>query len=196
MNNERDARSAPDSPVGAATETEEVLDGEIVQDASSTEHNEGDAQQDVLVDLQKLQDDVLRARADYDNLRKQSRKREQEGIARAKARVLEELLPVIDSFEAAVLHSEDQEGLQLLFKQLTQALQQQGLEEVPAEGKPFDPRVHDAVNTVEDPDAKQEIVREVYRKGYALGDQLLRPAMVVVAKPATSGTPDGENERE
>ncbi|MEA2499575.1 MAG: molecular chaperone GrpE [Actinomycetota bacterium] len=178
-------------------ETEEVLDGEVVQDASPNEPDgDNGAEQEAPVDVRKLQDEILRAHADYQTLARNSVKRQAEAATRAKARVLEELLPLIDSFEAAVLHSVDQEGLQLLFKQLTQALQQQGLAEVPAEGKPFDPRMHEAVTTIEDPEATNEVVKEVFRKGYAMGDHLLRPAMVVVAKPASEGAPRGEDVRE
>jgi molecular chaperone GrpE len=194
-NHEQEVRPAAEIAADPVVETEEVLDGQVVQDGPSGSDDEADAQQDVLADLRKLQDDILRARADYDNLRKQSRKREADGIARVKARVLEDLLPLVDSFEAALLHSEDQEGLQLLFKQLTQALQQNGLEEVRAEGLAFDPRLHEAVTTVEDPAVERETVKEVYRKGYALGEQLLRPAMVVVARPADpSGDGKGAGE--
>jgi molecular chaperone GrpE len=182
MTEERDVKVAGEEPGRGVDGEDEVLDGVVVQDGSS----EGEAQRDVLADLRRLEHDVLRARADYDNLRKQSRKREADGIARAKGRVLEEMLPVLDSFEAALQHSGDDEGLQLLFKQLTQALQQQGLEEVDAAGQPFDPTLHEAVSMVDDPAVRESVVKEVYRKGYRLGDQLLRPVTVVVARPSES----------
>jgi molecular chaperone GrpE len=67
---------------------------------------------------------------------------------------------------------------------LRQALEQEGLEEIEAEGAPFDPRVHEAFQASDDPDVSEVTVREVYRRGYRLGDHVLRPAMVVVARPA------------
>jgi molecular chaperone GrpE len=191
MTDERETTTLPGQKPGEQVdEGTEVLDGEVVQESSADEGaQEGLGGNDapeaqVLDDLKRLQDDLLLARADYQNLAKQSAKRQSDAAQRAKARVVEGLLPVLDSFEAAAKHSNDVEGLEVLFKQLTQALAQQGLEEIPAEGKPFDPTLHEAVHMVEDPAVDQAVVKEVYRKGYQVGGQLLRPASVVVASPA------------
>ncbi|MEA2460168.1 MAG: molecular chaperone GrpE [Actinomycetota bacterium] len=184
MTHDQDSTTlAGDASAGMAESSEEVLDGEIVQESSPEIDERQGPETQVLNDLKRLQDDLLLARADYQNLAKQSAKRQADAVARAKARVLEGLLPVLDSFEAAAQHSDDVEGLQLLFKQLVQGLQQQGLEEILAEGKPFDPRVHEAVHMIEDAGVKEPTVKEVYRKGYEVGGQLLRPASVVVANP-------------
>lgn len=194
MTDEKDTTTLPgQEPAESVDGATEVLDGEVVQESSAdeTETSEEGGGSDtqisesrILDDLKRLQNDLLLARADYQNLAKQSAKRLSDAVARAKARVVEGLLPVLDSFEAAAKHSNDVEGLEVLFKQLTQALQQQGLEEIPAEGKPFDPNLHEAVHMVEDPAVDQSVVKEVYRKGYQVGGQLLRPASVVVASPA------------
>jgi molecular chaperone GrpE len=134
------------------------------------------AEQDLLDDLRRLQ-------AEFDNYRKRVL-REQTAMAnRASARLVERLLPVLDNFERAVSHGEGGPGVALVHKELRQALEQEGLEEIEADGVAFDPRVHEAFQAVEDPDVDEVMVREVYRRGYRLGDQVLRPAMVVVLRP-------------
>jgi molecular chaperone GrpE len=181
-NKKTDEVSGPE-PIETVDGEVEVLDGVNVEDVLSAGDAPGDAMDPVEAEFIKLNDDLLRAKADFQNLRKQSAKRERDAVTRARARVLEDLLPLLDSFEAAERHSDDVEGLRLLHKQLSHALQQQGLEEVPAAGQPFDPNLHEAVQMVEDPDVTEPTVKEVYRKGYRMGDMQLRPATVVVAGP-------------
>ncbi len=132
-------------------------------------------------------DDLMRLQAEFDNYRKRMA-REQAALGhRAGARLIEALLPVVDDFERAIAHGEGGEGLQLVFKQLRETLGREGLEEVPAEGLPFDPNVHEAVSAVDDPSVEEPVCREVFRRGYTLKGQILRPAMVVVAHPVASG---------
>ncbi len=112
---------------------------------------------------------------------------------RANARLVRELLPVLDDFERALGHGEVDDGIRLVFRQLRGALDKEGLEEIPADGQAFDPTVHEAVAAVEDPAVGEPQVRDVFRKGYRFKDQVLRPAMVVVARPpdiGDAGAPD------
>jgi molecular chaperone GrpE len=145
------------------------------------------AEQDLLDDLRRLQ-------AEFDNYRKRVLREQTAMASRASARLVERLLPVLDNFERAISHGEGGPGVALVHKELRQALEQEGLEEIEAEGATFDPRVHEAFQAVEDPDVDEVMVREVYRRGYKLGDQVLRPAMVVVMRPpepdASAPTPD------
>lgn len=140
---------------------------------------------DYLSDLQRLQ-------AEFENYRKRMMKEQADSSVRAKARLVESLLPVLDNFERAISHGEGVEGVALVYREFKTALENEGLEEVPAEGEPFDPNLHEAVQSREDPSVAEETVVEVHRRGYRFGDQLLRPATVVVARPVESAEPAEE----
>lgn len=141
-------------------------------------------------------DDLKRLQADFDNYRKRMMREQAATAGRAKARLIERLLPVLDAFDQALTHDESSGGVELIAKQLRTTLEAEGLEEIPAEGAAFDPHVHEAVDSREDPDVDQAVARSVYRRGYRVGEQVLRPAMVVVARPPepaeaeAAGTPD------
>jgi len=139
------------------------------------------AEQDLLDDLRRLQ-------AEFDNYRKRVLREQTAMATRASARLVERLLPVLDNFERALSHGEGGPGVALVHRELRQALEQEGLEEIEAEGAPFDPRVHEAFHASEDPGVSDVTVREVYRRGYRLGDHVLRPAMVVVVRPPEPDT--------
>ncbi len=99
--------------------------------------------------------------------------------------VIEVMLPVVDNLENA-LKAETQDenykqGIELVLKQFKDVLKSKGVEEIPAVGETFDPSLHEAVSSVQDPDKNaQEIVQE-YRKGYKIGSRVIRHSMVVVA---------------
>lgn len=131
-------------------------------------------------------DDLVRLQAEFDNYRKRMMRESAVLEQRGAIRVIERLLSVLDNFEKAIAHGEGGEGVALVHKQLLEALAQSGLEEIPAADRPFDPSVHEAVDSHEDPDVAEQTVRTVYRNGYKVGGRLLRPAMVSVARPAES----------
>ena len=138
-------------------------------------------------------DDLKRLQADFDNYRKRMMREQAATAGRAKARLMGQLLPVLDAFDQALDHEGDAGGLELIYKQLKTTLESEGLEEIPAEGVPFDPHVHDAVDSREDPHVQEIVTQSVYRRGYRVADQVLRPAMVVVARPvdvADAAAPD------
>ena len=134
--------------------------------------------------------DLQRVAADFDNYRKRVA-RDQESLAtRAHERLVKELLPVLDDLEralqAAAEHEEAKlaDGVQLVYRELHDALSREGLAEVEADGK-FDPHVHEALLT-QPSDREEGSVLEVLQKGYRLGDRVLRPARVVIAGPAAA----------
>lgn len=143
-------------------------------------------------------DDLKRLQADFDNYRKRMMREQAASAGRAKARLIEQLLPVLDAFDQALEHEGDAGGLELIYKQFRTTLEAEGLEEIPADGVPFDPHVHDAVDSREDPTVQEIVTQSVYRRGYRVGDQVLRPAMVVVARPAeaTAVEPVGDGDPE
>lgn len=130
-------------------------------------------------------DRLLRLAAEFDNFRKRSQK-EREGIySDALAEVILGMLPVYDNLERAMLQpTQDSaflKGVEMTMKQFSQCLEKLGVSEIPAEGQPFDPTVHNAVMHVEDESLGEGMVAEVFQKGFALGDRVIRHAMVKAA---------------
>lgn len=131
-------------------------------------------------------DRLARAQAEFENARKRAAKEQQEYRDFATADAIKILLPVIDSFDRALqVKSEPTDfrsGIELIYKQLQDALAKLGVRVVPAKGEPFDPHYHEAIEMVETSDAPDHHVIEELQRGYKLKDRLLRPAMVKVAK--------------
>ena len=126
---------------------------------------------------------ALRVQADFDNFRRRSRKETEEAGKRANADLITTILPVLDNFERALKmmqESADRDGVEMIFKQMQQVLENAGLQEIEAEGAVFDPNIHQAVlqETVED--ERKGKVLMVMQKGYLLGDKLIRAAVVQV----------------
>lgn len=134
---------------------------------------------------QQLNDKYLRVLAEYDNYRKRSQK-EREGIfGDAQAMTAGLLLPVLDNLDLALQQpcadEEYKKGVELIAKQFRDILEKMGVTEIPAQGQPFDPHYHDAVMHIEQQDLPENTVAQVLRKGYQLGDRVIRCAMVQVA---------------
>jgi len=130
-------------------------------------------------------DDLQRLAAEFENFRKRSERERLEIMQRASQRVVEALLPVLDSFDGAFAHDPQTPGEELLkkgvtgtFHQLMEILQREGLEAIAAAGQPFDPEIHEAVSGgIGD----ELVVSTELRRGYRLHDRVVRPTMVVVA---------------
>jgi molecular chaperone GrpE len=146
-----------------------------------------------LGELQKLKaerdsllDRLARAQAEFENARRRSAKEQQDFRDYAAADAIKALLPVLDSFERALQvksgPGDFRSGVELIYKQLQDALAKLGVRAIPAKGEPFDPRVHEAIEMVETSDAPDHEVLEELQRGYKIKDRLLRPAMVKVAK--------------
>ena len=137
-------------------------------------------------ELDRVRDVYLRKLAEFDNFRKRV-ERDREDIRLAGVEeIVRDLLPVLDNFERALQHAEDdsgafQQGVELIAKQLWDTLERRGVQEVNPVGKPFDPELHEAVQRVEDGQHPPGTVAWVMLKGYTIGDRLVRPAMVGVA---------------
>jgi molecular chaperone GrpE len=139
-------------------------------------------------------DKYLRSVADLENYRKRAKRDLDDARADAKTRVLKEILPVVDNLERAMQHETEGspvlEGIKLVHRQFQTALERVDVTIVDAMGKPFDPNLHEAIGQ-EESDAAPGTIVKVLQTGYRLGDRLLRPALVVVAKPRSgAGTPE------
>ena len=142
--------------------------------------------------LQKERDDLydrlLRKTAEFDNFRKRVERDRKDTIEWAAADVIGDLLSIVDDFDRALEAPAPQEaqsfkaGLELIQRQLAELLKKRGVSTVEALGADFDPHLHQAVAYEEVPGAREGEVVGVMAKGYKLGDRLLRPAMVKVAK--------------
>jgi molecular chaperone GrpE len=179
-------RSSDASSPSRASQSGPSPEGRIAAEASSDEATAAASApvKSTVADEVDYLAELQRERADFENYRKRMMREVASSAGRAKAVLAEKLLPVLDNFERAISHGEGGDGVALVFKELKTALEAEGLEEVPAEGQVFDPNVHEAVMSVEDDSVDQPMVKELYRRGYRFGDQLLRAAMVVVARPA------------
>ena len=128
-------------------------------------------------------DEALRLRAEFANYRNRMVREQTAMAGRAAQRMVEALLPVLDNFEAALAHGEGGPGIEMVYKQLRATLADEGLEEIPAEGVPFDPVVHEAFEAHEDPEVSEPMSAKVMRRGYRLKGHIVRHAMVSVARP-------------
>ena len=137
-------------------------------------------------------DKYLRSVADLENFRKRTKRDLDDAKADTKSRVLKEILPVVDNLERAMAHETDGsavlEGIKLVHRQFLTALERLEVTAVDALGQPFDPNLHEAIGQ-EESDAPSGSVVKVLQTGYKLGDRLLRPALVVVAKPRSQAEP-------
>ncbi len=128
----------------------------------------------------------IRTLAEYDNYRKRSTK-EKEGIyADAKAVCMTELLGVVDNFERALAVTDSdfesfKKGTEMIYTNLMDTFKKLGVEAFGEKGEEFDPNFHNGVMHIDDPELAENVIAEVFSKGYKLGDKVLRPAMVKVA---------------
>lgn len=133
----------------------------------------------------ELNDRYKRVLAEFENFKKRSGKERETLYNSILGDVVEAFLPIVDNLENAVkAETQDEEyrkGVELVLKQFKDILKSKGVEEIPAIGETFDPSLHEAVSSIQDPSKNtQEIVQE-YRKGYKIGSRIIRHSMVIVA---------------
>lgn len=179
---------------------EEVLDAELADALDDVEREvnpdaDGNgAVSDVELQLAERTEDLQRVSAEYANYRRRT-ERERTQIANdAKAKVITELLPLIDDLELARQHGDLADGPLKAFSDNLQAvLQRQKTQAFGEEGEAFDPEIHEAVQDLSQGDEK--MIGTVLRKGYRVGDRLIRNAMVIIADPEDGGdAPEGSAE--
>lgn len=171
-------------------EEPEPVDGEGAGSVPASEEEE-QFEAD-LAQLQRERDELLdttrRLQADFENYRKRMVREQTANIERATEGLVEQLLPVLDSFELAVQNvmSPDadldkvRKGVELVYAELFAVLERAGLERIEAQGSPFDPNEHDAV--MQDDGDGEPVVGDVLRTGWRLKGRVLRPAMVKVTR--------------
>ncbi|MFD1203860.1 MULTISPECIES: nucleotide exchange factor GrpE [Sporosarcina] len=172
----------------AANETENESAQAEQSDATEEQIDEKDALiQELEEKLQEEENKLLRVLADFENFKRRTNL-DKEALHKYKAQsVMTSLLPVLDNFERALsLETKTEEaqsmltGIEMIYRNLVDSLKAEGLVEIEAIGKEFDPNFHQAVMTDNDPDKDSGIVLEEMQKGYMLKDRVLRPSMVKV----------------
>lgn len=136
-------------------------------------------------DYDELEDRFKRILAEFENYKKRSGK-EREGLYNSiLSDVIEVILPVVDNLENAVkAETQDEnykQGVELVLKQLKDVLKSKGVEEIETVGNTFDPELHEAVSSIQDENLGEKEIAQEYRKGYKIGNRVIRHSMVVVA---------------
>ena len=135
----------------------------------------------------ELKDSYMRMAAEYENYKRRTAKEMESRYSDAKADTVKKLLPVVDSYERALqieIPSECEaysQGIKMIYDMLMETLSSMGVEEIKAKGEVFDPNYHYAVMHADDDSVGENIIVEVFEKGYKLGDKVLRYSMVKVA---------------
>jgi len=167
-------------PAADETENQESASRKSAPESRVSEVEKLRAEHDTLLDR------LARMQAEFDNARKRSAKEQQDFRDYALVDTIKTLLPVLDSFERALQTSPEKSefhvGVELIHKQLQDALAKIGVRPIPAKGEQFDPRYHEAIEMVDTEDAEDHQVLDELQRGYKLKDRLLRPAMVRVAR--------------
>ena len=136
--------------------------------------------------LSQVNDKLLRTLAEYDNYRKRTQKEKEAIYSDSKSEIVMKLLPVIDNFERAEKTEQPdfetyKKGIDMIFTQLTEAMKSLGVESFGETGDGFDPNMHNGVMHVDDENLGENVIADVFMKGYKMGDKVLRPATVKVA---------------
>jgi molecular chaperone GrpE len=169
---------------------------------SSPEINQGDAEYasadaevgKLAKDLEDLRQTLLRRQADFDNYRKRVEKERSEDSRRSTARVIEALIPVVDSFDQALASHREPEyanyrkGFELIHKQLIDNIAKLGAERIDPLGMTFDPHLHQAMDRTETTEKDEGTILQVFQPGYVFHGRVLRPAMVRVAVHPTAAS--------
>lgn len=179
----------------------EELDVEEAEDeAADSEVEEVVEAETPPVEVKEVEDKLLRLRADFDNFRKRTQREKEQWSALALENLVTDLLMVLDHFELGLKNADEHEakpavaeGFRLVYDQMNQALKKHKVDEIEAEGKAFDPEVHEAISTLPSEDIEHGHVAFVARRGFILGTKVIRPAQVVVSSgPADAGEEKAE----
>jgi len=179
------------------TKTEDINEQEVenqaeeIQETQETQPVEEISKEEKLAEeLAKEKDKFLRLFAEFENYKKRTSREKLDLIETGGRSVMMNILPVLDDFERALSHIEEdkeaeelRKGVVLIYQKLLKALEQKGLKEMESKGKDFDSEFHQALTEIDTPDKKMKgKVVDVIEKGYFIGEKILRHAKVVVGK--------------
>lgn len=181
-NSENEEKSPGQKSAEAQKEAEEQ------EKAGEFEETPVDEKERLLTEIKTANDKYLRLYAEFENYKKRVQKDKEELVKYANEKIIQELLPVIDSLESALEHSKNNategivQGVENTLKELIRILGKCGLNPIEAMGRDFDPSIHHALSVDEREDIEENKVTEVFRKGYMFRDKVIRAPLVGVSK--------------
>ena len=185
LNKAQEASAEVDREENAEAASEETSGEEAVESSQSAE--EGNSEENP--ELLQLKDKYLRTLAEYENFRKRSEKEKAQMFELGAKSIIEALLPVVDNFERALSHVQEEEkdspfvkGIEGIYKQIQKMFADCNIQEIEALGKKFDPALHNAVMTEEEGDAEEDTITQDLQKGYTYRGNVVRHSMVKVKK--------------
>lgn len=166
-------------------EKDEVKEETVKEPEVETE-DEKDEQSDIEKQLRDTKDQLLRTAAEYANFRARSAKEKEQTYSNAKGNVVAEILPSIDNLERALAQENSdyeslKKGLEMTMNSLMAALEKMGVKAFGEVGEQFDPNLHHAVMHIDDESLGENVITDVFQKGYKINDKVVRPAMVKTA---------------
>jgi molecular chaperone GrpE len=178
-------------------ETEAPESAEKVPVAEIEEEEEGPSElEQAQQEAKEARDEMLRMRAETDNLRKRLQKEKLDSVQFANERLIKQLIPIFENLDRALKAPDTnveslKEGVQLTADQALALFKKENVEPINAVGEPFDPSIHEVLSQIESPDHEENTVIEEYSKGYRMNSRVLIPSRVVIAKkPAETKTDD------
>ena len=181
----QDASAEVDAEENGEAASEETSGEESVESSQAVE--EGSSEE--YLELLQLKDKYLRTLAEYENFRKRSEKEKAQMFELGAKSIIEALLPVVDNFERALSHVQEEEkdspfvkGIEGIYKQIQKMFADCNIQEIEALGKKFDPALHNAVMTEEEGDAEEDTITQDLQKGYTYRGNVVRHSMVKVKK--------------
>ncbi len=131
--------------------------------------------------IDEQNDRYIRLYAEYDNFRKRSVKEKTDAYSDAYSNVVNSFLPLMDNLERALEYEKDNEGVNMIIKQMKDIFDKLGVKVIESDGAQFDPNFHNAIAHEDDPEKGESIITQTFQKGYTLNDKVIRHAMVKVA---------------
>ena len=185
LNKAQEASAEVEREEKAEAASEETSGEEAVESSQSAEEGSSEENPELL----QLKDKYLRTLAEYENFRKRSEKEKAQMFELGAKSIIEALLPVVDNFERALSHVQEEEkdspfvkGIEGIYKQIQKMFADCNIQEIEALGKKFDPALHNAVMTEEEGDAEEDTITQDLQKGYTYRGNVVRHSMVKVKK--------------
>ncbi len=181
------------------TETPESAEAEETPIAEIVEEEEGPSElEQAQQEAKDLRDEMLRMRAETDNLRKRLQKEKQDSVQFANERLIKQLIPIFENLDRALKAPDTnvdslKEGVQLTSDQVLALFKKENVEPIQAVGEPFDPSVHEVLSQIESNDHDENTVIEEFSKGYRMNGRVLLPSRVVTAKKPVSKEPEDQD---
>ena len=185
LNKAQEASAEVDREENAEDASGETSGEEAVESSQPAEEGSSEENPELL----QLKDKYLRTLAEYENFRKRSEKEKAQMFELGAKSIIEALLPVVDNFERALSHVQEEEkdspfvkGIEGIYKQIQKMFADCNIQEIEAIGKKFDPALHNAVMTEEEGDAEEDTITQDLQKGYTYRGNVVRHSMVKVKK--------------